>query len=332
MKVVDLFAGCGGLALGFQAPDYEVVAAFDNWDAAIEVYRANLPHPIFKQDLSEVASSAQEVRKFNPNIIVGGPPCQDFSHAGKRSEGDRANLTVSFSEIVVSVRVEWFVMENVDRAQASSAFREAQALFRRAGYGLTTVVLDASLCGVPQRRKRLVCVGKLNEDDGFLTPAIESRLARKPMTIRDYFGDELDTEYYYRHPRNYARRGIYSLDEPAATVRGVNRPIPAGYKRHPRDPANPKKARPLTTDERARVQTFPSGYKWFGTKTDQEQMIGNAVPAKLAQFVAQCISDYRSGRICSGVNLRLPLQSLQHTEGDGNGRIQAMAEAIGKIG
>ena len=328
MKVVDLFAGCGGLALGFREPHFRVVAAFENWDPAIAVYKANLPHPVFKQDLSDVASTVEAIKQIGAEMIIGGPPCQDFSHAGKRSEGHRADLTVAFARIVTSLQAEWFVMENVDRAQASLAFREAQDLFRRARYGLTTIVLDASLCGVPQRRKRLFCVGRLREDDGFLVPFIEDRLSCKAMTVRDYFGAELGTEYYYRHPRNYARRAIYSVDEPAATVRGVNRPIPAGYKRHPGDPASPKRARPLTTEERARVQTFPKGFKWIGSKTDKEQMIGNAVPVKLAEFIACCIVDYTSGKVCRDVNLRLPLQSLQNDGGDGNGRIQEVAETV----
>ena len=329
MKVVDLFAGCGGLSLGFENAGFQVVAAFDNWDPAIEVYRANLSHPVFKRDLANAASSIPAIRKFRPEMIIGGPPCQDFSHAGKRSEGSRANLTVAFAEIVTGIRPEWFVMENVDRAQGSSAFRDAQELFRRAGYGLTTAVLDASLCGVPQRRKRLVCIGKLHEDQGFLSDGISEHLARKPMTVRDYMGGELDTEYYYRHPRNYARRAIYSLDEPSATVRGVNRPIPSGYKRHPGDPVSPKKARPLNTDERARIQTFPKGFRWLGTKTDREQMVGNAVPVKLAEFVGRCIASYISGHVCSGVNLRLPLRSPKILDDGEDGRIQEMAETVG---
>ena len=266
MRVLDLFAGCGGMSLGFENAGFEVVAAYDFWDPAIDVYRTNLPHPIFKQDLSDVAASLRAMRKYKPDMVIGGPPCQDFSHAGKRSEGHRANLTVAFAEIVTSLSPEWFVMENVDRALGSSAFRDAKGLFWKKGYGLTTVVLDASVCGVPQRRKRLFCIGKRGEEEGFLSELIEQRLAREPMTVRDYFGDELSTEYYYRHPRNYARRAIYSIDEPAATVRGVNRPIPAGYKKHPGDPVSPKKARTLTTDERAMVQTFPRGFKWLGSK------------------------------------------------------------------
>ena len=330
MKVVDLFAGCGGLSLGFENAGFELVAAFDHWDPAIEVYRANLTHPMLKQDLADVTASIEAVRKFHPDVVIGGPPCQDFSHAGRRSEGLRANLTIAFAEIVTSICPKWFVMENVDRALSSTAFSEAQHLFRQAGYGLTTAVLDASRCGVPQRRKRLVCIGKIGEEHGFLTAGISNRMLAQPMTVRDYMGDELDTEYYYRHPRNYARRAIYTIDEPAATIRGVNRPIPGGYKRHPGDPASPKSARPLTTDERARIQTFPSGFKWLGTKTNREQMVGNAVPVKLAEFVARCISDYDSGIVCSGTELRLPFHSAQIADGEGNGRVQGMAKTVGR--
>jgi len=102
-------------------------------------------------------------------------------------------------------------------------------------------------------------------------------------------GEELNVEYYYRHPRNYNRRGIYSVDEPAPTVRGVNRPVPKGYLGHPADPV-PEGLRPLTTEERGRVQTFSQGWKWVGSKV--EQMIGNAVPPELAQRVALAVKEF----------------------------------------
>ena len=116
------------------------------------------------------------------------------------------------------------------------------------------------------------------------------------MTLRDYFGDSLGFEYYYRHPRNYSRRGIYSIDEPAPTMRGVNRPVPKGYLGHPNDPCPVSKdLHVLTTKERAKIQTFPDDYIWVGSKTDLEQMIGNAVPVKLGEFVAnimkECLKD-----------------------------------------
>ena len=111
--------------------------------------------------------------------------------------------------------------------------------------------------------------------------------------MRDFFGNTLGIDAYYRHPRSYARRGIFSMDEPSPTVRGVNRPMPKGYKLHHNDPvASLENVRPLSTLERAEVQTFPKDYIWTGSKTDIEQMIGNAVPAKLAEFVGKAINDY----------------------------------------
>ena len=76
-------------------------------------------------------------------------------------------------------------------------------------------------------------------------------------------------------------------------MRGVNRPVPKGYPGHPLDPHPVDNTiRALTTLERALIQTFPAGYKWAGSKTDIEQMIGNAVPVKLAEYVATCMAHY----------------------------------------
>lgn len=307
MRTVDLFSGCGGLSLGAIGAGCDILAAFDNWDSAIEVYKANFQHPIFMQDLSDIKGTVKQVKMWNPELVIGGPPCQDFSHAGKRNEGARANLTIAFAETIRKVRPTWFLMENVARAFGSSAFREASDILRDADYGLSTVILDASLCGVPQKRKRLFCIGHLNNSDGFLDGLLKFHLAKKPLTVREYLGDELDIEHYYRHPRNYSRRAIYSIDEPAATIRGVNRPVPSGYRHHDGDSVYPHDAMPLTTEQRARIQTFPSSFRWIGTKTAKEQMIGNAVPVKLAEFVIRCIVDYSEGKVCASTNLQLPL-------------------------
>lgn len=294
-RVVDLFAGCGGLSKGFEEAGFELVGAFENWAPAAECYSLNFNHPVFQTDLSDVDAACKQIESLHPDIIIGGPPCQDFSHAGKRVEAERASLTESYALIIEKCKPSIFLMENVDRAQKSKAFKEAEAIFRRAGYGLTTRVLTASYCGVPQRRKRFFCIGVLGGDDNALDEILNSHLSEKEMTVRDYFGDQLDIEYYYRHPRNYNRRGIFSIDEPAPTMRGVNRPVPKGYPGHPKDAAPINDSiRALTTLERACIQTFPADYKWAGSKTDCEQMIGNAVPVNLGKYVANAISEYQN--------------------------------------
>ncbi len=297
LKVVDIFAGCGGLSLGFQNAGLEIVGAFDNWQSAIEVYIKNFSHPIYNCDLSSLKDDYTIFKNINCDMVIGGPPCQDFSSAGKRNENlGRGDLSISFAEIVTSIRPEWFVMENVEGYKKTQKYSQVIDIFKANNYGLTETVIKASLCGVPQNRKRYICIGKLDGEDDELLPYLNKNLAKTPMTVRDYLGDSLGVEYYYRHPRSYKRRAIFSIDEPSPTIRGVNRPIPKTYKLHAGD-ACPvtEKLRPLTTIERSLLQTFPQDFVFDEknqSKTDLEQMIGNAVPVKLAEYLANSIIDY----------------------------------------
>lgn len=296
-KVIDLFSGCGGLAMGFQLAGFDVIAGFDNWECAVNTYSANLGHEARLADLGDVEATKELLAPYFPGngqrpAIIGGPPCQDFSSAGQRKEGARADLTEKFADIVAHFMPPFFVMENVPRAEKANAYNNALDTLRDAGYTVVKRVLDASLCGVPQRRKRLIAIGALGAE---FAPAVgetlDERLAQEPMTVRDWFGNDLGVEHYYRHPRSYARRGVFSIDEPSPTIRGVNRPIPSGYPGHPGDTAPVDEARPLTTSERAQIQTFPEGFKFLGSKTESEQMIGNAVPVRLAKYIATAIAD-----------------------------------------
>lgn len=293
MRAVDLFCGCGGMSLGFQNTGIEVLAAYDNWIPAINIYRNNFKHPIFDYDLN-AAEAIEHIKAFKPEMIIGGPPCQDFSIAGNRNMGERANLTIRFANIVSEVRPTWFVMENVYNIERMPILPKAKKIFKKAGYGLTVRILNASHCGVPQARRRYFMIGLLDAKDDFLGRALDLAQTKLPMTVRDYLGDRLNTQFYYMHPRSYNRRGVFSIDEPSATIRGVNRPIPQGYKKHHGDKADPSEGgvRELTTKERSYIQTFPDNFVLDGNKTDVEQAIGNAVPVKLAEFVAQRIVDY----------------------------------------
>lgn len=296
LRVISLFSGCGGMSLGFKNAGFNIVASFDNWKAALDVYRKNFPTTkAYEIDLKLWEGHFQLFSDLRPDMIIGGPPCQDFSHAGKRNEFlGRGCLTISFASLVTALRTRWFVMENVDRIRRTKTLQVALNLFRNAGYSLTGKTLDASLCGVPQKRLRFILIGELGGKEGALEPFLEHNLSTKPLTVKEYFGDDIDFEYYYRHPRNYSRRAIYSVHEPSPTIRGVNRPVPPNYPGHPGD-ATPifKGLRPLTTIERSYIQTFPKSFKFEGSKTELEQMIGNAVPVKLAEYVAKCIQQYR---------------------------------------
>lgn len=315
MKItaVDLFAGCGGLSLGLSKANIEVVAAYEKWAPALGVYKRNFSHPVFALDLSEVDEAVAHIKQFKPNLIAGGPPCQDFSSAGKRDEnGGRADLTLSFAEIVVNVSPDWFLMENVERINKSKIYLEAKENLKNANYGLTEMVLDASLCNVPQKRKRMFLIGKLNEQDDFLKSTLKSKLSDKSLTLKQYFGSELDATFYYRHARSYSRRAIFSIDEPSPTIRGVNRPIPPNYRFHEGDVTNDlKQVRPLSAFERSRIQTFPKEFRWPVTnKTIHEQLIGNAVPVNLGKFVGEAIVSYIEQHVTNANQILTGIETL----------------------
>ena len=271
LKVVDLFCGCGGMSLGFENAGFDVVAAFDNWSPALDVYKKNFTHNAFEIDLGGVEAQKQ-VKRLAPMVIIGGPPCQDFSSAGNNNySSKRANLLGSYTDIVLEANPRAFVLENVPRARLTQIFADAKDRFIKAGYGLTQVVIDASYCGVPQVRKRLFLIGCAGAEDGFLETAINQRQSSKQMTIRDYFGSQLDINHYFRVPTNYSRRGVFSVDAPSTTIRAVDRPIPKGYPGHPDDTVPiSENVRALTIEERAKIQTFPDEYSFFWNKDKLE--------------------------------------------------------------
>jgi len=290
-RTVDLFSGCGGLSLGFSKAGFKVLAAYDNWELANTVYRRNFKHPVHSIDLSDVPAASRHIQRYSPKVIIGGPPCQDFSIAGKRKESERASLTVAFARIVQAVSPDLVVMENVYSIEKTRTLKDAVAIFRGSGYGITARVIDASLTGVPQMRKRFFLVAAKEFPDEAFGAELDGNLSPRPLTVFDYFGDSLGTKYYYAHPRSYKRRAVFSVHEPSATIRRVNRPIPKYYVRHPADkaPISPE-IRPLTTEERQEIQTFPPSFKFCGSKSQQEHMIANAVPVKLAQYVGEQVA------------------------------------------
>lgn len=293
LKVIDLFCGCGGLSLGFQNAGYNIVAAFDYWDVALNIYKKNFTHPVYKRDLSDL-TDLSDLETLQPDIIIGGPPCQDYSTAGHRDETrGRAALSISYAHIIEQLRPQFFLMENVAVIEKSQTLKVVNQIFKDAGYGLTQLTIDASKCGVPQIRKRHITFGVLGGRDNDAMDIFNRNQSEKRLTLRDYFGKSLGFEYYFRVPTSYKRRGIYSIDEPSMTIRGVDRPVPKGYRGHPADPVPVSSdIRSLTPQERSWIQTFPKDFIWEGSKTNINQAIGNAVPVKLGEYIANCIKEY----------------------------------------
>ena len=293
LTAMDLFCGAGGLSLGLIKAGIKPIFAVDHMPLAVEHYNANVgDHAV----VSDIAKTAPKIikhgRKLKPDIICGGPPCQDFSAAGKRIEGKRAKLTLTFARIVIAVKPQWVIMENVPRAITSATYGKALRMLKSAGYDIDVAIWDASRHNVPQNRRRLILVGRLGSLPRSVIAARHMNGWRKPLTVRDYFhsiNEPLSTDHYFYYPRHYEHRCVYSVDEPAPTMLGRNGGVSGGVGEHPRNIVSPWKTRPLTERERSLIQTFPKDYKWHGSKTNINILIGNAVPVNLAESIGKAL-------------------------------------------
>lgn len=169
-KVVDLFAGVGGLSLGFEMAGFDVIIA-NEFDCEIaDAYSKNNPttqmivEDIAELDLDEVFGDY----KGKIDVVIGGPPCQGFSQKGQRkSVNDPRNyLFRQYFEVVNYLKPTYFVIENVPNLLTTErgAFKkEIEELFESIGYSLNSGVLNAADYGVPQNRCRTCIIGKLGE-------------------------------------------------------------------------------------------------------------------------------------------------------------------------
>jgi DNA (cytosine-5)-methyltransferase 1 len=168
-KVLDLFSGCGGLSLGLHwaksrgGGSFETVAAVDNWGIACDTYEHNLGLAPIVAGVSSTLIS-EILKKSGPvDVVVGGPPCQGFSTSGKRSLSDPRNkLVVDFLAAVELAKPKAFLMENVvgfTTFQDGNLLREVKETAEKLGYHVRAGIVQASIVGVPQRRRRFILVG-----------------------------------------------------------------------------------------------------------------------------------------------------------------------------
>ena len=199
-KVLDLFSGCGGLSLGLhwakskKGSTFKTIAASDIWATASATYEQNLgisPYtaPISKDLVKKILKDVGPV-----DIVVGGPPCQGFSTSGKRSLDDPRNqLVVAYLDAIAIAKPKAFLMENVSgftTFQDGKLLQEVKSIAEAMGYTVRTGIVQASLVGVPQRRRRFMMVGMLNGNE-FIFPG-ETPKASKPKI------ESLDVDLTFR--------------------------------------------------------------------------------------------------------------------------------------
>jgi DNA (cytosine-5)-methyltransferase 1 len=162
-KVVSIFCGCGGLDLGFKEAGFELVYACDNDEAAVDCYSRNVDPNAFVRDATSREFHRDIAELDACDVVLGGFPCQGFSKAGPKQEGDERNkLYVEMRRVVARLRPRIFIAENVDgiRQNFGGAYMKCLvADFEQIGYEVDHHILDAAAYGVPQHRRRVFFVG-----------------------------------------------------------------------------------------------------------------------------------------------------------------------------
>jgi len=316
-----LFSGGGGLDLGFELAGWEPVVCVDNDPIACQTLSHNRPNWNVQ---------CEDIRNFDATpysgaeAVVGGPPCQGFSTAGKGNPDDPRNfLWREYMRVVREVQPRVVVLENVSALthrrngdHLSGIMSELEEL----GYSFAYKVLNAADYGVPQARRRLVVIGVLDGEASLPSPTTNGA----QPTVWDAIGDlaDLPDDPAFSHTRNRHashvverwnklgpgevdpnyRRARLDPGRPSLTIRAGGGYGPkgnhlAGF--HP--PIHPTLPRQLTVREAARLQSFPDEWKLCGPKTIQGRQIGNAVPVNLARAIGAHVASLlsRAGSSCA---------------------------------
>ena len=305
LSVISLFTGCGGLDLGFEEHGFETLACVDNDYEACKTLRFNRPNwPVHEGDIKDF-----DATKLNATGVVGGPPCQGFSTAGKGNVDDPRNqLWRQYFRVVTEAKPDFIVLENVPgmlHAKNRAHFDDLVSSFQNLGYNITFGILNAADFGVPQNRKRLIVLGGRGFSISLPTPT-----HTEPITVEMAIGDlETNTTAPNHKPNrhaphvvarwsllkegetdpNYRRSRLYA-NRPSCTIRAGGGYGPKGNHLggfHP--PIHHRLPRQLTVRESARIQGFPDHWILKGSKTAQGRQIGNAVAPPLGAAIAKAV-------------------------------------------
>ncbi len=217
-NAISLFSGAMGLDLGIEAAgfDIKVCVEMDHW--AAETIRINTSIPVIERDINDVSSEdilkVSGLKKENIDLVVGGPPCQAFSTAGKqRGFSDiRGGCIIQFIRVVSDLKPKYFILENVRGILSAKlnavpeAYKEYDSIkmesgsvlklvlneFNKLGYRISYALLNAANYGVPEKRERVVMIGHLGDRVPIPAPSHSESGAfgtKKWVSLRDSIGD-----------------------------------------------------------------------------------------------------------------------------------------------
>lgn len=310
VNVIDLFCGCGGMSKGLFDAGLNIIAGIDIWDKAINSYKENFKHHAIQKDLTKFSpenfDKIYNKDKKKIDLIVGGPPCQGFSIAGKRNTNDpRNSLFMEYVKYLNYFNPKIFIMENVMgilsmKTNTNEKVIDIILTELNVNYNCIVTKLYASDFEVPQNRRRVIIIGIRKDYKIFPTPPntilnVENRIPVKSILLKK---EEVDKSYFLSEK---ALSGIYKKIQQSkkngkgfgAQFLNLNKPsftIPARYWKDGYDALvkyNDSEIRRLTITELKRIQTFPDNYILLGSKKDIIIQIGNAVACKFAYYLGK---------------------------------------------
>lgn len=302
ITALDLFAGCGGLALGFEAVGFSTIGFEMDGDAA-KTYRQNLAgdcHEIFLTPATELPEA---------QVVIGGPPCQPFSVGGKQAGSrDKRDGFPAFIAAIEQVRPEALVFENVRGLmyRNKTYLHEVVGKLRELGYEVDVQLANAKHYGVPQNRERVIVVG---HQGGFRFPPAVKRERTAGEAIGDTAHLELDRSKFltssmdayvlkYEIASKCANPRDLDLSRPARTLTCRNLAGATGDMQRVR--LADGRRRRLTVREAARLQSFPDWFEFVGSEQSCFNQCGNAVAPLFAYHIARQLAAYMTGTTLEG--------------------------------
>jgi DNA (cytosine-5)-methyltransferase 1 len=292
--VLDLFAGCGGLALGFEAAGFNTIGFEANSDCCA-TYNANLHGTCTEQFLTP------ETEFPATDIVIGGPPCQPFSVGGNQlGLEDSRDGFPTFIAAVERLNPRLWIFENVRGLLYKNKWYLDQVIRRleRCGYVVEIKLLNASNYLVPQNRERLIVVGHKGD---FSFPDESGKTITAGLALGGYlFAEPPDGKYLNTSMDAYVARyekaskcinpRDLAPDRPARTITCRNLAGATGDMQRIKLPSG--RRRRLTVREGARLQSFPDWFEFCGSEGSQFNQVGNAVPPMFAYALAQSVRTY----------------------------------------
>ncbi|MDY7004502.1 MAG: DNA cytosine methyltransferase [Cyanobacteriota bacterium] len=292
--VVDLFAGCGGLSLGFEAQGFKTYG-FEMDADCCATYNKNL-----QGNCSQITLSL-ETELPSAKVIIGGPPCQPFSVGGKQKglQDTRDGFPI-FISAVARLKPEIWLFENVRGLLYRNKWYldEITQALQSLGYIIEVKLLNAVDFGVPQNRQRVIIVGHKGElkFPQVLDRKVTVAEALEEMAFHAPPESKFLTPNMDKYVAKYEKassckqpRDLY-LDKPARTLTCRNISAPTGDMHRIKLPDG--RRRRLFLREVARLQSFPDWFEFVGKETSCFNQIGNAVPPLFAFHLAGSIRSY----------------------------------------